>query len=55
MGTGYAVGTGVKRKDALKKLCTTCKGTGKYKATFYHHVAETPDGQKIAIDGDTVK
>ena len=54
-GTGYAIGPGVHRQEAIKKLCNVCKGTGEWNEDTYDLIATTPDGQKIAFRVDGYK
>lgn len=55
LGTGYSIGPGIKRKDALKKLCKTCKGSGVWVEDNYHLIVTQPNGQKIAFQVDGLK
>ena len=48
-GTGYLIGPGIKRKDALKNPCKVCNGTGNWYEDDYHLIATMPNGQKIAF------
>jgi DnaJ-class molecular chaperone len=54
-GTGFMVGPGVRRKEALKHPCKVCKGTGKWNEDTYDCIATQPDGQKIAFRVDGIK
>ena len=55
LGTGFAVGPGVHRSEALKKLCTVCDGTGRWIEDNYHLIATQPDGQIIGFQVDGFK
>ena len=35
--------------------CEACEGTGKFREPSYIHIAEQPDGQKIAFQSDFIK
>ena len=55
LGTGYKVGFGVHRKDALRNPCKVCNGTGKWIEDNYHLILTTPKGQSIAFQVDGLK
>lgn len=46
-GTGYAIGEGVRKKDAIRKICRYCNGSKTYKDTHFIIIAGN-----IAIDSD---
>jgi hypothetical protein len=51
----YCCTDGLCGKARPRKSCPGCKGTGKYNETHYLHIVTDNKGNKIAIDGDTVK
>lgn len=54
-GTKYAIGPGIKKKDAIRKLCRTCKGRGKLLELRDCIVTTDNNGQNIAFDVDGAK
>lgn len=54
LGTGYSVGPGITRKQAMQKKCTTCKGTGKWHEEHYFLVTSDNKGNKICFDVDNI-
>ena len=54
-GTGFSIGPGIHRKEALKKLCKVCDGTGRWIEDTFDLIATQPDGQKIAFRVDSLK
>lgn len=54
-GTGFAIGPGISRLKAGKKLCDVCDGTGQWNEDTYDIIATQPDGQKIAFRCDGIK
>jgi DnaJ-class molecular chaperone len=51
-GTGYGIGPGIRRKQAIKNLCKTCGGTGRWNEDNYHLITTLPNGEKIAFQVD---
>lgn len=54
-GTGYKIGPGIRRKQALKHPCKVCNGTGLWVEDTFDMIATQNDGQKIAFRVDGLK
>ena len=50
----YCCNDSVNGTNSNKKACVACDSTGMYTESFYTFIVKDKNGQKIAIDSDTL-
>jgi len=51
----YCCRPSIRGKTAKRKDCLVCDRTGQYKDEIYYHVVTDKKGNKICLDGDSIK
>lgn len=54
-GTGYGIGPGISRREALKNPCKVCNGTGLWTEDNYHMIITLPTGSQICFQVEVGK